>query len=53
MSERGSFVTEFIYCEKCLTALKKIFFKDKYLNQLSIFGKPLFLFIGKKWPILY
>lgn len=33
MSERGSFVTDFIYCEKCLDALKKIFFEEKYLNR--------------------
>lgn len=31
MSERGSFVTEYVYCKKCFTALKKILLsKEKY-----------------------
>ena len=29
MSERGSFVTEYIYCEKCLEAAKKALLDDE------------------------
>lgn len=28
MSERGSFVTEYIYCERCLDAIKPILLRD-------------------------
>lgn len=37
MSERGSFVTEYIYCPKCLSAIKKILLrKEKYLCSVII-----------------
>lgn len=37
MSERGSFVTEFIYCEKCFQSIKPILIKDgKFLKGVSI-----------------
>ena len=37
MSQRGSFVTEYIYCSKCLEAAKKVLLSDeKYLNSQQI-----------------
>lgn len=37
MSERGSFVTEYIYCSKCLEAAKlALLAKDKYLCSQQI-----------------
>ena len=37
MSERGSFVTEYIYCVKCFKACERILVKDdKYLCGQSI-----------------
>lgn len=37
MSERGSFVTEFIYCDKCFESIKPILLKDgKFLKGVSI-----------------
>lgn len=39
MSERGSFVTEFIYCDKCFEAAKRILLCDeKYLCSDVIHG---------------
>ena len=37
MSERGSFVTEYIYCDKCLEAAKRVLLQDsKYLKGVVI-----------------
>ena len=54
MSERGSFTTEYIYCTKCLEALKPILMKDdKYLHGVQIpsyssnFGGYLPIIAGK------
>ena len=42
MSERGSFVTEYIYCEKCFAKAKKILYrKDKQLYGTAIKGLPI------------
>lgn len=37
MSERGSFVTEYIYCDKCVAALKPLLCTDdKFLRGIQI-----------------
>lgn len=37
MSERGSFVTQYIYCEKCLAVARKhLIDKEKYLCSVEI-----------------
>lgn len=37
MSERGSFVTQYIYCDECLKKIKKILLrKNKYLTGWQI-----------------
>lgn len=37
MSERGSFCTEYIYCEKCLDAAKRVLLrKEKHLCSTAI-----------------
>jgi len=37
MSERGSFVTEYIYCPKCFEAAKGVLLaRDKYLCSIAI-----------------
>jgi hypothetical protein len=37
MSERGSFVTEYIYCDKCFHEVKKVLFsRDKFLCSTVI-----------------
>lgn len=37
MSERGSFCTEYIYCEKCLEAVKKVLLRNgKWLCSVQI-----------------
>ena len=37
MSERGSFVTEYIYCSKCFEAAKGVLLGDhKYLKSVTI-----------------
>lgn len=37
MSERGSFVTEYVNCPKCFTALKRVLLDtDKFLNSVTI-----------------
>lgn len=37
MSERGSFTTEYIYCDKCLEAVKSVLISDeKYLKGIQI-----------------
>lgn len=37
MSERGSFVTEFIYCERCLSEIEKILcHHEKYFHGIKI-----------------
>lgn len=37
MSQRGSFVTEYIYCDKCFEAAKKVLIADdKYLAATTI-----------------
>lgn len=39
MSERGSFVTQYVYCGKCFKALKKILIQDhKYHSAISLPG---------------
>lgn len=39
MSERGSFVTEYIYCDKCLEACKRVLLaNEKYLRGIIIPG---------------
>lgn len=50
MSQRGSFVTEFIFCPKCLDAAKKILVdshKYLYSDQLTIHGSSLPIVGGK------
>lgn len=49
MSNRGSFVTEYIYCEECLKAAKKVLLgnvKELCSRQLPSWEK------GKKLPII-
>jgi len=42
MSERGSFVTQYMYCPKCLEKLKKILINNhKYLEGIQIEGMPI------------
>ena len=42
MSERGSFVTEFIYCHQCFESAKKILLgDDKYLDSSVIKDRPI------------
>jgi len=42
MSERGSFVTEFIYCPNCFEAIKPILIDDnKYLDSTTIKTRPI------------
>lgn len=37
MSERGSFVTEYIYCDECLKAVAGVLLKDgKYLRGIQV-----------------
>jgi hypothetical protein len=37
MSERGSFVTEYIYCDKCFASAKTVLLEDcKYLRGVTI-----------------
>lgn len=37
MSDRGAFVTEFIYCEECLNVVKSVLLKDeKYLRGILV-----------------
>lgn len=37
MSQRGSFVTEYIYCDKCFAAAKTVLLgDDKYLRGVTI-----------------
>ncbi len=37
MSERGSFVTEYIYCDRCLEVAKRVLLEDhKYLKGVEI-----------------
>ncbi len=39
MSERGSFVTQFIYCGECLEKMKKVLIQDhKYLKGVQVEG---------------
>lgn len=48
MSERGSFVTEFIYCEKCFAAAKTVLIdQQKYLCSQVILAPG-----GKEHPII-
>ncbi len=43
MSERGSFVTEYIYCKKCLEAAKEVLLDNhKYLCSRVIGGWGVF-----------
>ena len=50
MSERGSFVTQYIYCEKCFEAAKTVLLgNDKYLCSLVI---PSYEGSGKFLPII-
>jgi hypothetical protein len=51
MSERGSFVTEYIYCDKCLEEAKKVLLdRHKYLcsEQVSAQDGSLFPVIAGK-----
>ena len=42
MSERGSFVTEYIYCDKCFEACKEVLKgEDKWLNVQQIKELPI------------
>jgi len=42
MSERGSFVTEYMYCDKCLEKMKHILIQsDKYLYGRQIGDLPI------------
>ena len=42
MSERGSFCTEYIYCDKCFEACKQVLSGNtKWLNSLQIHELPI------------
>ena len=42
MSERGSFCTEYIYCDKCMDACRKVLLGDcKYLDSQEIKDLPI------------
>ena len=53
MSERGSFITEFFYCDKCLSAVKSVLLSsEKFLMSVEIphwngGDKPLPIIAGK------
>jgi len=53
MSERGAFVTEYIYCDKCFNAVKSVLLSsEKYLMSIEIphwngVDKPLPIIAGK------
>ena len=51
MSERSSFVTEYIYCDECFEAVKEVMCgREKYLCSLAIpswTGKELPIVAGK------
>jgi len=48
MSERGSFVTEYIYCKKCFEAAKEVLLgKGKYLYSTAIQHSD-----GSEYPII-
>lgn len=50
MSERGSFVTEYIYCEKCFEAAKAVLTsREKYLCTATL---PSWLDDEKELPII-
>lgn len=50
MSERGSFVTEYIYCKECFSRLKEVLLsKDKYLCSTTI---PTWEENGGELPII-
>ena len=50
MSERGSFITEYIYCIKCFNEVKKILLaNDKYLCSRII---PSWVREGEELPII-
>jgi len=42
MSERGSFVTQYIYCPKCFEIVKDVLVDDdKYLDSMPIKNQPI------------
>lgn len=42
MSERGSFVTEYMYCDKCLEKMKRVLIQsDRYLYGRQIEDAPI------------
>lgn len=50
MSQRSSFVTEYVYCDKCFAALKEVLLDNqKYLTSLAV---PSWEGEGKELPII-
>ena len=50
MSERGSYCTEFIYCNTCFEAFKKVLVNnDKYLRGITI---PTWGYGKEEYPII-
>lgn len=50
MSERGSFVTEYVYCNHCFNVLKKFLICQDYClasSLLELKGEPLPIIAGK------
>ena len=41
MSERGSFVTEYIYCPKCFEVAKRVLLNDPELDAIQIGEYPI------------
>jgi hypothetical protein len=38
MSERGAYLTQFIYCDRCFNAVQK-FLKDRGLGPINLYGQ--------------
>lgn len=60
MSERGSFITEYIYCDKCFEACKQILLGNtKWLNSLQIHELPIIagkiggLYCGEEFFVIW
>ena len=50
MSERGSFVTEYVYCDQCVAVIKEVLVsRDKFLRGIAI---PSWVDFGEDLPII-
>ena len=55
MSERSSFVTEYVHCDECWNIIKSALLvddPDKYLTAVQVPGLPIIAGkIGSSWPM--